>query len=297
MPVTDYIFQEETVLKRDLGTWLVAKMIAAGWQQIGSNPPTGSTDTVITRFYMMKSKRDSDNAEVIIGFNDYCLRTIEDNYSMHLAVKPMLNYTPGSAGTPGTSTRAFTLISTNPTATGSNSYILSGVATTRVPHETPLSVRYAITKSAVTLFVRLPLAFGVGPQMLFFGLPEFLQKEKATGGSLVSGTGNIGTSNDEPLVCDTVLGVASTTSEYEITARWLDPMKSPDAWGQFPLMPFFAGGNDTGIRMRIPSFFLLKDGGILDRDVIQVNGMNFEVANTHTALAGINTKTFAYRIS
>ena len=296
MAVTDYIFQEETVLKRDLGTWLVGKMVAAGWQQIGSNPPSGSMDSVNTRFYVMKSKRDSDNAEVIVGLNDYCLRLIEANYSMNLNIKPLLNYTPGSAGTPGTSTRGLTNL-TPPSATGNNSYILSGSVVTAVPFETPLSVRYTITKSAVTLFVRLPTFFGVGPQMIFFGLPEFLQKEKTTGGSLVSGTGNPGNSNDEPIACDTILGVASSTSEYEIAARWLDPGKSPDAWGQFPLMPFFAGGSDTGIRYRIPSFFLLRNGGILDRDVIQVNGMNFEVAYTEGTLAGINTKTLAYRIS
>lgn len=297
MPAIDYIFQEETVIKREFGSWLVSKMVAAGWQQVGSNPPTGPTDAVGSRFYVMRSKRDSDNAEVILGINDSAQRTAEGSFSMVLNVIPLLDYTPGASGASGTSTRSLLpMTSGNPQS--SISYLLSGALSTGAPHATPLTVRYAITKTNVTLFVRLPATFGIGPQMLFFGLPEFMQREKTTGGSLVSGSGNAGAgSNDEPMACDTVLGVASATAPYEITARWFDPGKSPDAWGQFPLMPFFAGGTDTGIRHRIPSFFLIRKGNILDRDVIQVSGMNFEVAVTQQDLGGINSNTFAYRIS
>ncbi|WP_218274905.1 hypothetical protein, partial [Pseudomonas sp. GP01-A3] len=77
-----------------------------------------------------------------------------------------------------------------------------------------------------------------------------------------------------PIAVDTPLGVATLTDMYEILGYWIAPPKSPDASGQFSLMPGYTGDANTGLRHRIPSFFLLANGGVLDKDIIQVNGMN-----------------------
>lgn len=297
MAVTDYIFQEETVEKRNFGAWLVAKMVAAGWQQVSSNPPTAVNDPN-TKFYMMKTKRDSDNAEVIVGINDWYLRTGFSSYSCVLMLDLLLDYTPGAAGTSGTTTRGMQRI-VSQTPPGLNSYNITGVSGTTAPVDTLLTVRFCITKTNVTLFTRLPSSMNTAGQMLIFGLPDFLQKEKPAGGSIVFGSGSTNGTNDDPQVCDTTPGTTSLIYMTEKQPSWVDPLKSPDASGQFPLMPIFIGGSDTGLRHRIPSFFLLRDGGILDRDIIQVNGMNFEIMVSALPFStNLNSmRTMAYRIS
>jgi len=295
MAVTDYIFQEETVEKRNFGAWLVAKMVAAGWQQVGSNPPTALNDPV-SKFYVMKTKRDADNAEAYIGLQDFNFRNNTSSYSLVLNIELLNDYTPGTAGTAGTSTRTLSRMTVNP-SNGIGTYGLAGINTAAYPLDTPLSIRFCITKTNVTLFVRLPSTYNLSGQMLFFGLPDFLQKEKVAGGSVCWGTGSAGAGNDGPIVCDSTPGTPANTIMSEATGRWLDPQKSPDAAGQFPLVPFFVGGTDTGMRHRMPSCFVLKTGGILDRDIIQVGGMNFEIMSAYSSLADVITNTFAYRIS
>lgn len=295
MAVTDYIFQEETVEKRNFGSWLVAKMIAAGWQQVGSNPPTALNDPA-SKFYMMKTKRDADNAEAFIGINDYLLRLGASSYNAVFNVDLLTDYTPGAAGTSGTSTRSLGRLTAH-SNNGITTYSIFGQASAAYPVDVLLSIRFCITKTNVTLFVRPPSNLNIAGQMLFLGLPDFLQKEKLAGGTMIFGSGSSGTINDGPMVCDGTLGTASVSLMYEASGRWLDPQKSPDASGQFPLMPGFVGGTDSGLRHRIPSFFFLKPGGILDRDVIQVSGMNFEIMVSQSNVAELSTNTFAYRIS
>lgn len=295
MAVTDYIFQEETVEKRNFGAWLVAKMVAAGWQQVGSNPPTALGDPV-SKFYMMKTKRDADNAEAYVGINDYNLRTGASSYAAMWNIDLFTDYTPGAAGTQGTSSRGFTRVNAH-SNNATSSYVLFGSTTGVCPIDTPLTIRFCITKTNVTLMVRPPSSLNTAGQMIFFGLPDFLQKEKVAGGSMIWGTGSGGSANDGPLTCDTTPGTSSVAAMFEAVGRWFDPQKSPDAAGQFPLMPFFVGGSDTGLRHRVPSCFVLKSGGILDRDIIQVNGMNFEIMLAASNLGDVVTNVFAYRIS
>lgn len=298
MAVQDYIFQEETVEKRNFGAWLVAKMVAAGWQQVGSNPPTAVTDPA-TKFYMMKTKRDADGAEVYISINDYQLRMVHNaSYAAILNLILYPDYTPGAAGTTGTSSRSLAQ-SAGTGTTSAFSFLIAGAAGTQFAADSLMTIRFSITKTNVTLFTRGPSINNVAGQMLFFGLPDFLQKEKVSSGAIIFGSGSAGTLNDQPLVCDSVLGAPVRTSMYEILNYWINPSKSPDAAGQFPLMPIFNGGTDTGLRSRIPSFFLLMDGGVLDRDIIQVSGMNFEIMVAQSAFSSdLNSmKTMAYRIS
>lgn len=298
MAVTDYIFQEETVEKRNFGAWLVGKMVAAGWQQVGSNPPTAVSDPA-TKFYMMKSKRDADGAEVYISINDYQLRMVHGaSYSAVLNLILYTDYTPGAAGTTGTSSRSLT----NSAGTGTTStfsFLIAGAPGTQFAADSLMAVRFSITKTNVTLFTRGPSINNVAGQMLFFGLPDFLQKEKVSSGGIIFGSGSSGTGNDQPIVCDSVLGAPVRTGMYEISNYWINPLKSPDAAGQFPLMPIFCGGTDTGLRSRLPSFFLLMDGGIIDRDIIQISGMNFEIMVAQAGFSSElnNMKTMAYRIS
>lgn len=297
MAVTDYIFQEETVEKRNFGAWLVAKMVAAGWQQVGSNPPTAVADPP-TKFYVMKTKRDADNAEAYVAINDYSLRQFSSTNSTLVNIDLLTDYTPGTVGASGTSSRSLGRVMTNTTG-GISTFCLTGAFTSQISLDTLLTVRFCITKTHVTVFARLPSTLGLLPQLLFFGLPDFLQKEKVSGGSALLCSGSINTNNDNPFVCDTTPGIPSAGSMFEATGRWIDPQRSPDASGNFPLMPGFIGASDTGIRHRIPSFFFLKPGGVLDRDIIQVNGMNFEIVMTQNGLGNdfSQTNVFAYRIS
>lgn len=299
MAITDYIFQEETVLKHNFGQWLVDKMVAAGWQQISSNPPSGPSDTSHTKFYMMKTTRPSDGLEAIIGFNDAALRTsstggTSTNFGMDL----FLDYTPGAPGTNGTSTRTLTgasAIGSTPATSTNYVRIFKIAPSVAIPIDTPLSVRFVITRTNVTLITRLPSFYNQAGAVVFFGLPDTFLDEKPTGASMVFSTSTNGASNDQPVLCDTPLGVPSNSFIYEATAEVLNVFKSPDQSGRFPLFPIYVGDTNTGIRHMVPSLYAMGSGGVIDRDIIQVGGMNFEVIVAAASLTGVGN-TFAYRI-
>lgn len=299
MAITDYIFQEETVIKQNFGQWLVDKMVAAGWQQISSNPPSGPTDTATNKFYMMKTTRPSDGLEAIVGINDGALRTnITSGAGTTIGFDLFLDYTPGAPGTVGTSSRPITAanyIGSSLVSTTSTPRIFKIAPPVSFPLETPLSVRFAITRTNVTLIVRLPSFYNIAGTVIFLGLPDTFLDEKPSGASVVFSTSTNGNTNDQPMVCDTPLGVTSSTVFYEATGEVLNVFKSPDQSGRFPLFPIYVGDTNTGIRHMVPSLYAMGSGGVLDRDIIQVGGMNFEVVVTAATLVGVGN-TFAYRI-
>ncbi|QUP88737.1 hypothetical protein KD909_15010 (plasmid) [Exiguobacterium sp. PFWT01] len=298
MAITDYIFQEETVIKQNFGQWLVDKMVAAGWQQISSNPPSGPTDTAVNKFYMMKTTRPSDGLEAYIGINDGALRTSTNGSYNNLGINLMPDYTPGAPGTNGTSSRTLTgngWITTNTSTTTSFSNIFKIATTVALPLDTPLSIRFVISRTNVTLIVRVPSFYNVAGCVLFFGLPDTFLDEKPSSASVVFSTLTNGATNDSPMVSDTPLGVATSSNMYEANGEVLNVFKSPDQSGRFPLFPIYIGDTNTGIRHMVPSLYAMGTGGVLDRDIIQVGGMNFEVVVTAASLTGVGN-TFAYRI-
>lgn len=298
MAVIDYVFQEETVQKQNFGQWLIDKMVAAGWQQVSSNPPSGPSDSNTSKFYMMRATRPSDGLEAYVGLNDGALRTVATGNSTNILIDLMTDYVPGAPGTVGTSSRVLTgnnSISMSPE--GSTAFVVAYKIgpVVSLPLDTPLSVRFAITRTNVTLIIRTPSFYNVSGAVLFFGIPDTLIDEKTTSGSMVFSTSTNGTANDQPVVCDTPLGVATRTKMYEVTGEVLNVFKSPDHSGRFPLFPIYAGDTSTGIRHMVPSIYAMGSGGVLDRDIIQAGGMNFEVAVTASSLTGVGN-TFAYRI-
>lgn len=298
MAVIDYVFQEETVLKKDFGSWLVGKMVAAGWQQIGSNPPSGPDDTLTSKFYMMKTTRPSDGLEAYIAINDGALRTSTSGVHNNIGINLMTDYTPGAPGTVGTSSRTLTgngWATTNPATTSTFSNIFKIAPVVVLPLDTPLSIRFVITRSNVTLVVRTPSFYNASGAVLFIGLPDTFLDEKTSSAAIVFSTITNGTNNDQPLVCDTPAGVATLANMYESNGEVLNVFKSPDQSGRFPLFPIYVGDANTGIRSMTPSIYAMGSGGVLDRDIIQAGGMNFEVIVASASLAGVGN-TFAYRI-
>lgn len=298
MAITDYIFQEETVLKQNFGQWLVDKMVAAGWQQISSNPPTGPSDSSTSKFYMMKTIRPSDGLEAYVGLNDGALRTSTSSIHNNIGINLMPDYTPGAPGTNGTSSRPISgngWITTSPATSSSFSNMFKIASTISLPLDTPLSVRFSITKTNVTIIIRTPSFYNSAGNLLFFGLPDTFLDEKVSSACMVFCTLTNGSPNDQPLLCDTPLGVASSINMYEVNGEVLNVFKSPDQSGRFPLVPIYVGDSNTGIRCMTPSIYAMGTGGVLDRDIIQVGGMNFEVVVTSGSLVGVGN-TFAYRI-
>lgn len=298
MAITDYIFQEETVIKQNFGQWLVDKMVAAGWQQISSNPPTGPSDTSLSKFYMMKTTRPSDGLEAYVGINDGALRTQTAGALNNLIINLMTDYIPGAPGTNGTSSRSLTgngWVTGNPGVTTNYSNIFKIAPTVALPLDTPLAVRFVITRTNVTVLVRTPSFYNAAGAVIFFGLPDTFLDEKPWSASVVFGTLTNGTTNDSPMVCDTPLGVATSANMYEASGEVLNVFKSPDQSGRFPLFPIYVGDTNTGIRHMASSLYAMGTGGVLDRDIIQVGGMNFEVIVSSGSLVGVGN-TFAYRI-
>lgn len=305
MAVTDYVYQQETVLKKDFEAWLVAKMQAAGWQQIGSNPPQTPNDTSNARFYVMKGKRASDGMDTIVGFNGTGIRSRSSApYSMQMTFIPLLDYTPGAPGTNGTTTKGATPLNFLVQAPGTQPYmwtLTGGISSGALyPADTPLNVRFCITAHNVSLVIRTPTYYAEKGGYLFFGLPDILSKEKNSGITTITGSANGNTANSQFFVADTPLNIpTSTTSGYEVlTSYGFSPPKSPDVNGYFPFMLVYGGDATSGMRLRHPSAFFLRLGGLLDGDLIVIDGMTFEILDPQYPMGGNFLSGYvAYRIA
>ncbi len=289
MAVTDYIYQQETVLKKDFEQWLINKMISAGWQQIGSNPPQSPTDTT-PRFYLMKGRRATDNMDTFVGINGLGIRTRQSSgYSMQMNIVPFLDYTPGAAGTDGTTsqgTTPITLVKNSP-GTATHQWTVAGIFnSTQYPADTQLNVRFCITPHNVSLMVRVPVFYAELGAHIFFGLPDLLSQEKNGGGTTVTGSNNGTSGNSAFYVADTPLNMPTGTGHVTHQSYSIAPPRSPDINGFFPLSVIYGGTTAHGMRLRHPSAYFLPDGGLLDGDVIQLNGMTFEVLNPQSKMSG-----------
>lgn len=306
MAVTDYIYQQETVLKKDFEAWLIAKMQSAGWQQVGSNPPQTANDANAARFYMMKGKRASDNMDTFVGINGTGIRSRNSvSQSMQLNIVPFLDYTPGAAGTNGTTSKGTPPINALIQSIGTQPYqwTLTGAYNSTIyPADTPLNVRFCITAHNVSLAVRTPLYYNEKGGYLFFGLPDVLSKEKNSGITTVTGSHNASSGNSSFYIADTPLNIPSVVNftAYETLPNYgLTVPKSPDVNGFFPFMIAYGGDATSGLRLRHPSAFFLKLGGLLDGDLITVDGMTFEILDPQNIMSGSGFQSgyIAYRIA
>lgn len=302
MAVTDYIYQQETVLKKDFEAWLINKMISAGWQQVGSNPPQSPNDALAARFYVMKGRRAADNMDTFVAINGIGIRSRNNaTYSMQLNIVPLLDYTPGAAGTAGTTTQGtipITHAQQSPSAQAWQWSIAGNISTSLYPADTQLLVRFCITPHNVSLMVRVPVFYNEAGGHLFFGLPDILSKEKNGGATVVTGTVNGNSANGSFFVADTPLNMPVGSQYYSITSYSISPPRSPDINGYFPLSVVYGGDTTHGMRLRHPSAYFLPNGGMLDGDIIQLNGMTFEVMVPHYRMsAGFMGGYIVYRIA
>lgn len=296
MAATDYIYQQETVLKKDFEAWLIAKMQAAGWQQIGSNPPATPNDSTNSRFYVMKGNRASDNMDTYVAINGAGIRARNNiAYSSQMNLVPLLDYTPGAAGSSGTTSKGTYPLAAAMQSPSSNAYqwTLFGTFNTAIyPADTPLNVRFCITAHNVSIVVRTPNYYAEGGGYVFFGLPDILGKEKNSGITTVTGSCSGSSSNSYFLVADTPLNIPSTVpvsavTAYEVLSSYsIAPSKSPDVNGLFMLVIAYGGDGTSGMRLRHPTAFFLPDGGLLDGDLIQYQGMTFEILRPQYPMTG-----------
>lgn len=308
MAVIDYIHQQETVLKKDFESWLIAKMQAVGWQQVGSNPPQTPNDATTSRFYVMKGKRASDNMDTFVAINGRGIRATNNaSYSAHMALVPLLDYTPGAAGTTGTTSKGTQPFNAVTGVLNNNpwNWSLFGIYNSSLyPADTPLNVRFCITAHNVSLVVRVPNFYGEKGGYVFFGLPDVLTKEKNSGITTVTGSINGASSNSQFFVADTPLNIPSSvptsaaTSYETLISYGFTPPKSPDVNGNFPFMLVYGGDATSGLRLRHPSAFFVRPGGLLDGDLIMVDGMTFEILEPQYLMGGNFLSGYiAYRIA
>lgn len=304
MPVTDYIYQEDTVQKKDFGLWLVNKMIAAGWEQVGSNPPPATGATTSLQFYVMKGKRASDNAPTYVAINDFRVRSNANQaYSMQLTIVPLLDYTPGTPGQVGTTTQgpnSLASYAAGGTSTGQshNVHLVGTYNDAMYPLDTPITVRFCITPHNVTLICRVSPYYGRSGNYTFFGLPDILSKEKPSGATIMTGSHLATGANSSMIIADTPLNIPVGTQYTSLSGLSMSPPRSPDIHGNFPLMIVYGGDSTVGLRIRMPSTFFMPNGGLMDKDLIQVDNMTFEVLDPQYRMSGgFLSGYIVYRIS
>ncbi|ANB66142.1 hypothetical protein GFC29_3817 (plasmid) [Anoxybacillus sp. B7M1] len=273
----DYIFATEQVAKKDFYNWLLNKMIGAGWRNISSNP-TSDGDVLQsigedgTRNLILNLRPGNTTGNTGQGSNP--ITTTDYNV---MSYRLLNDYTPGTAGTSGTSSRA--LAST----AWETFYVIP--TTTTIPKDTILTVRYHVNKNRIILLIETPAAVGVSPILYYIGLPdEFYCSEPNSRGLLIGSTG-YNKYSGAVHISDTVGELASigtTAGTSNTTYQTLAP-KNPNSAGKYIISDIFYGDSTIGFRGKLTGLFALPNQNVLNGDIIKIDTKQYYVAVCQSA--------------
>jgi hypothetical protein len=273
----DYIFSTEQVAKKDFYNWFLNKMIEAGWRNISSKPDTDgdvlqSTGEDGNRNLILNVRPGNTNGYTGIGSNP--ITTTDYNV---MSYRLLNDYTPGAAGTSGTSSRPLASRAWEPF------YVVPTSA--QVPKDTMLTVRYNVNKNRMIMLIETPSAVGVAPILYYIGLPdETYCSEPNSRGLLVAATAYNKYSGSVH-ISDTVGELASIGATAGIsnnTYQTLAP-KNPNASGKYVISDIFYGDSTIGFRGKLTGVFALPNQNVLNGDIIKIDTKQYYVAVCQSA--------------
>lgn len=283
--MSDYIFVSEKCLKKDIYSFLVDKLIEAGWENVSSNPNTDFDVFYSTgmdgdkNLYFQMRPTNSNNTNSIID-TDYCL----------MSLRLISNYTPNEQGKSGTFERD--------RESWRDVYLAPVSNSTRINYETEVTIYYHVNKNRLIFSIVYPIATGINPVTHYIGIPDeiYVLEPDSKGLLYVSSTSNPA-GNNGVLITDNIYSVTGSTSAVTRSVYFNLAPKNPNADGYYFLSEALYGNSSEGIRGKLTGLYFLPNENIISEDIIQIGEKSFKViVNGNYGNNGFPSHAVAFQI-
>ena len=280
--MADAIFTPGTCLKKELYQTIINAFLAAGWQNVSSNPATD--------FDVLTSPGEDGDKSLTIQLrptntsNGNSVITTDNNVCSYRLIE---SYTPGSPGSAGTFGR--------PSEAWNNLYIVP--STSAVSMDTPMTYWLHVNKNRLIIVIETPPATGIGPVTHFIGLPdEVMVSEPGSRGLLVASSA-YSKGNGVVHITNTPgeLAPESTSSTRTIYCQ-LAP-KNPNSAGRHIMSPMKYGNGSESYRGLLSDLFALPAGSGSTGDIVMEGPKKYRlIVNQNASYNSFPSTTLAIRI-
>lgn len=267
---TDYIFQSGTCLKNQIYQLIIDKLIAAGWEDISSNPATD--------FVVLKSTGNTEDKDLILNIrptNASNANSIATTDYCAMSYRLQDTYTPGESGVAGTFGRA--------SLAWTNLYIAPVASlTTALGGDTSIDYHVYADASKLILTLEYPNPTGFGPVVIYMGLPDtLLASDSANRGALVA-MSTQGVAATQLQICNTSDGVASVTAPYNLTTYTLLPPGDPNAANKRMVSSIYYGTAAEGYRGKLDGLKCIYYTAVNTGDTVTIGAEVYRVLVSHS---------------
>lgn len=267
---TDYIFQKGTCLKNQVYQLIIDKLVAAGWEDVSSNPATD--------FVVLKSTGNTEDKELILNIrptNASNANSVVDTAYCAMSYRLQDTYTPGEAGVAGTFGRAslaWTVLYIAPVAS----------LTTVLGADTEVNYHVYADASKLILTLEYPVPTNFNPQVIYMGLPDSLLVSDSANRGMLVGASAYGIATSSVQICNTSDGVASVTAPYTLATYSLLPPRDPNAANKRMVSSIYYGSGAESYRGKLDGIKCMLNTKVNTGDTVTIGAETYRVLVTHS---------------
>nr|WP_092074932.1 hypothetical protein [Dendrosporobacter quercicolus]NSL49557.1 hypothetical protein [Dendrosporobacter quercicolus DSM 1736]SDN22638.1 hypothetical protein SAMN04488502_11512 [Dendrosporobacter quercicolus] len=267
---TGYIFQSGTCLKSEIYQLIIDRLVAAGWTDVSGNPATD--------FVVLKSTGNTEDKELILNIrptNASNANSVVTTDYCAMSYRLQDTYTPGEAGVAGTfgrSSLAWTALYVAPVAS----------LTTALGADTEVNYHVYADASKIILVLEYPAPTGLGPQVIYMGLPDSLLVSDSANRGMLVGASAYGIATSSVQICNTSDGVASVTAPYNLTTYSLLPPGDPNARNKRMISSVYYGSAAESYRGKLDGIKCMLYTSVNTGDTVTIGAETYRVLVTHS---------------
>jgi hypothetical protein len=267
---TDYIFTSGSCLKSELYDLIIAKLVAAGWENVSSN---ASDYDVLT-----SAGNAGDKALVLnlrpIPAAGTAANNIKTSNFCQMSVRLQTSYTPGTEGAAGVFGR--------PALAWIDVYVAPVAANGQLPLDTTLSYHVYADASKIIISIAYPSATGLLPVVIYLGEPDSQFAGESGASSIVLAVTNSATTAASLQICNTSDGMGNVAAPYALATYALLPSGDPNMGNKRMISNIYYGSASESFRGMLDGIKCMLNVTVNTGDTVTIGAETYQVLVSHT---------------
>jgi hypothetical protein len=268
---TDYIFTSGTCLKSELYDLIINKLIAAGWQNVSSNPTTD--------YDVLTSPGNTGDRALVLNLRPIpaagtVTNTIKTSAFCQMSARLQTSYVPGTAGAAGVFGR--------PALAWTDVYVAPVAASGQLAADTTLNYHVYADASKIILAIEYPPATAYSPVLIYLGEPDSQFAGETGSSSVVLAVTNSATTATSLQICGTSDGMGSVTTPYALTTYALLPAGDPNMGNKRMVSNIYYGSAAESFRGMLDGVKCMLNVTVNTGDTVTIGAEVYRVLVCHT---------------
>jgi hypothetical protein len=261
---TDYVFTSGTCLKNEVYDVIINKLLAAGWENVSSNPTTD--------FDVLTSPGNAGDKALVLNLRPLpAAGTVANNIKTsnfcQASFRLQTSYTPGTTGVAGTFGR--------PTQTWTDLYICPVAASGQLPADTTVKYKVYADASKIIMAIEFPSATSLNPILFYLGAPDSVFVAESGSSSTVFASTSMATTAGNLLICNTSDGIGSVAAPYAMVVTGFSILKNPNNEGIYFQSGMYYQSATEGIRGMLDGILCLPNMAVQTGNTITMDGKTY----------------------